>query len=147
LAEIANVLIPEKQCWGLYAFSNKFAVVKEMSEDYSQNVKARIGGLEQGGLSYIPDALQLGSHIVASSGKDHNHLFVISDGIASGYANIEAKLEQSVKEVMRGGINIISIGTGTSGLQRYSRGTCLKTDNVHDLMREFTKMYFSLSTN
>ncbi|MGH7909591.1 MAG: vWA domain-containing protein [Thermodesulfobacteriota bacterium] len=147
LAEIANVLIPEKQSWGLYAFSNKFAVVKEMSEDYSQNVKARIGGLEQGGLSYIPDALQLGSHIVTSSGKDHNHLFVISDGIPSGYANIEAKLEQSMKEVRRGGINVISIGTGTSGLQRYSRGPSLKADNVHDLMREFTKMYFSLSTN
>ncbi len=147
LSEMAKELIPDKQSWGLYAFSNRFTVVKDISEDYSPNVKARIGGLRQGGLSYIPDALQLGSHILASAGKDHNYLFVISDGLASGYPDIESKLDKTVKQIMRGGIAPISIGIGSNGLQKYLRGTSLNADNVYDLMRKFTKMYSSLATN
>jgi len=147
LSEVAKELIPDMQSWGLYAFSNKFTVVKDLHEDYSQNVKARIGGLGQGGLSYIPDALQLGAHIVASAGKDHNYLFVISDGLPSGYTNIETKLEKTVKEIMRAGITIVSIGLGSNGLQKYIRGTSLKVDSAYDLMSKFTKMYYSLATN
>ena len=147
LSEVAKELIPDRQSWGLYAFSNKFAVVKEMSEDYSQNVKARIGGLGQGGLSYIPDALQLTANIVASAGKDHNYVLVISDGLPAGYANIEAKLDKTVKEVMRAGITIISVGLGSNGLQKYIRGTSLKADSAYDLMSKFTKTYYTLATS
>ena len=147
LAEIAKELIPDRQSWGLYAFSNRFAIVKDISEDYGQNVKARIGGLGQGGLSYIPDALQLTAHVVASAGKDHNYLFVISDGLPSGYANIETKLEKTVKEIMRSGVTIVSVGLGSNGLQKYIRGASLKADGAYDLMGKFTKMYYSLATN
>ncbi len=146
LSEMAKELIPGEQSWGLYAFNNRFTIVKEMGESYSQNVKARIGGLAQGGLSYIPDALQLTSHILASTGKDHNYLFVISDGLPSGYANIESKLEKSIEDVMRGGVTLISVGVGSNGLQKYIRGTSCKADSVYDLMRKFTKMYCLLAT-
>jgi len=147
LSEIAKEIITEKHSWGLYAFSNKFAVVKDISEDYSQNVKARIGGLGQGGLSYIPDALQLTAQIVASAGKEYNYLFVISDGLPCGYANIEARLDKTVKEVMRRGMTIFSIGLGSNALQKYTRGTSLRVDSIYELMAKFTKMYLSLAVN
>jgi len=147
LGEVAKELMAGEGNWGLYAFSNKFTVVKDIGEEYNANVKARIGGLTKGGLSYIPDALQLGAQIVTSAGKEHNYLFVISDGLPSGYPGIEAKLETTIKKLAQGGLIIIPVGIGSNGLQKYLRSTYLKADNVHDLMGKFTKMYFSLSTN
>jgi hypothetical protein len=144
LAEIANELITEKKGWGLYAFNNRFTVVKDLMEDYTQNVKARIGGLDQGGLSYIPDALHLTSQILGSAGMEHNYLFIISDGLPSGYPNIDAKLERTIKEISRAGIAIISVSVGSSHLQKYIRGTSLKVESVHDLMTKFVNMYISL---
>jgi len=147
LAEVAKELMAGEGNWGLYAFSNKFTVVKDIGEEYSANVKARIGGLSKGGLSYIPDALQLGAQILTSAGRDHNYLFVISDGIPAGYPQIEAKLEATIKKLTQGGLIIIGVGIGSNGLQKYLRSTYLKADTVNDLMGKFTKIYFSLSSN
>jgi len=147
LAEVAKELMAGEGNWGLYAFSNKFVVVKDIGEEYSANVKARIGGLSKGGLSYIPDALQLGAQILTSAGKEHNYLFVISDGIPAGYPEIEAKLEATIKKLTQGGLIIIAVGIGSNGLQKYLRSTYLKADTVNDLMGKFTKIYFSLATN
>ena len=145
LAELANQLVPDQQSWGMYGFSNRFVVLKDMNEDFSTNVKARIGGLVQGGLSYIPDALQMASSILNTAGKDHNFLFVISDGLPSGYVNIEAKSEQMVKDVRRKGNTIISIGIGSKGLGRFMKGATIKANGAYDLMRKFAKLYFELS--
>ncbi len=148
LAEVAKELMAGEGNWGLYAFSNRFVVIKDIHEEYNANVKARIGGLTgNGGLSYIPDALQMGAQIVASAGREHNFLFVISDGLPSGYLGIETKLANTVRTLIQGGITIVSVGIGSNGLQKYLRSTSLKTDNVHDLMGKFTKIYFTLSAN
>ncbi|MGH9934225.1 MAG: hypothetical protein ACRD3Z_03810 [Nitrososphaerales archaeon] len=147
LGEVAKELMAGEGNWGLYAFSNKFTVVKDIGEEYNANVKARIGGLGKGGLSYIPDALQLGAQILTNAGKEHNYLFVISDGLPSGYPGIEAKLETTIKKLTQGGLVIIPVGIGSNALQKYLRNTYLKADNVHDLMGKFTKIYFSLSSN
>lgn len=146
LSEVAKELIPGKESWGLYAFSNKFTVVKDIGEEYGANVKARIGGLGKGGLSYIPDAIQLGAKIVASAGKDHNFLFLISDGLPSGYPGIEARLEKTVKSIQNAGVALISVGVGSDGLKRYLRNTSLVAETPFDLMSKFAKMYFTFST-
>jgi len=145
LAEIAKEGITDNQCWGLYGFSNKFIIVKDIGEDYTANVKARIGGLYESGLSYTPDAIQLTSQIVASAGRDYNFLFVISDGLPSGYRDIESKLEKTIKSVQSQGITLISIGIGSNALQRYTRGPFIRADSTYDLIRKFTKMYFAIS--
>jgi len=36
----------------MYAFNNKFYITKDFSETFSSRVKARIGGLKHGGMSY-----------------------------------------------------------------------------------------------
>ncbi|MGH9922139.1 MAG: hypothetical protein ACRD38_05255, partial [Nitrososphaerales archaeon] len=110
LGEVAKELMAGEGNWGLYAFSNKFTVVKDIGEEYNANVKARIGGLGKGGLSYIPDALQLGAQILTNAGREHNYLFVISDGLPSGYPGIEAKLETTIKKLTQGGLVIIPVG-------------------------------------
>lgn len=146
LAEVAKDLIPGKESWGLYGFGNKFTVVKDIGEEYSANVKARIGGLGDGGLSYIPDALQLGARVVANAGKEHSYILLISDGRPTGYPDIEAKLDKTIRSIQNTGTVIISVGVGSDGLKRYLRNTSLRAETPLDLMNRFAKMYFEFST-
>ena len=145
LAEVAKDLVPGNNTWGLYGFSNRFAVVKDIEEEYGANVKARIGGLGKGGLSYLPDALQLGAQIVATAGKEHKYLFVISDGLPSGYPGIEAKLEKAVKSIQNTGIKLVPIGVGSNGFKRYMRNASLVAETPLELMSKFVKTYFEFS--
>ncbi|MBI5133332.1 MAG: VWA domain-containing protein [Thaumarchaeota archaeon] len=146
LAETAKELI-DWDSWGLYAFDNKFVIVKELKEVYGQDVRARIGGLGQGGLSFIPDALEVTARILVRARAEYNYLFVISDGLSTGYQDIEEKLVKTIKQLQRRGITIISIGVGTEGLKRYSLGPSYKVDSVYDLLSKFTKIYSLLMAN
>lgn len=143
LAEVAKELI-DWESWGLYAFNNKFLIIKELKEVYGQDVRARIGGLKQGGTSFIPDALEIASRIIIRARSEYNYLFVISDGLPSGYPDIEDKLEKTVKRVMRRGVNIISVGIGNEGLRNYTLGPFFKVVSVYDLLSKFAGMYYSL---
>ena len=145
LAEVAKDLIPGKQSWGLYGFSNKFTVIKDIGEDYSANAKARIGGLGHGGLSYIPTALELGARAVASAGKDNNFIFLISDGKSTGYPDIESKMEKTIKRIQNTGTTIVSVGVGSHGLKSYLRNTSLVAETPPDLMNKLAKSYFQFS--
>ena len=145
LAEVAKELIPSNGSWGLYAFSNKFAVIKDINEDYNANVKARIGGLGKGGLSYIPDALQLGTKIAAGAGKENNYLLIISDGLPSGYAGIEEKLGKTIKSVQNTGTKLIPVNVGSNGFKKYMRNASLIAETPLDLMSKFVKVYFEFS--
>jgi len=148
LGEIAKGVMAGEGNWGMYAFSNRFVVIKDIQEEYNTNVKARIGGHKtNGGLSYIPDALQLGAQIVASAGREHNFLFVISDGLPSGYPGIEASLDNTMKKLMQEGITVVSVRVESNELPKYLRSTALKVDSVNDLMAKFTRTYLELSTN
>ena len=146
LAEIAKELI-DWDSWGLYTFDHKFTIVKDLKEVYGQDVKARIGGLKQGGLSFIPDALEVTSRLLIRTRAEYNYLFVISDGLSTGYPDIEEKLIKTIKQLHRRGITIISIGVGTEGLKKYSVGQSYKVDSVYDLLSKFTKIYSSLIIN
>ncbi|MFN3622254.1 MAG: hypothetical protein ACK4TI_05115, partial [Nitrososphaerales archaeon] len=59
LAEVAKDLFSERNLWGLFAFNNNFVVLKDFNEQYSMDVKARIGGLSQGGSTFLPDAISV----------------------------------------------------------------------------------------
>lgn len=145
LAEMAKELMRGSGSWGLYAFSNRFTIVKDMEEEYSTNVKARIGGLGKGGLSYMPDALQLGAQIVAKSAKEHNYIFIISDGLPSGYPGIEEKLEKTIKSILSTGTTLIPVGVGSNAFKRYMRNASLVADTPLDLASKFVKIYFEFS--
>jgi nitric oxide reductase activation protein len=59
LAEVAKMLILNQNSWGMYAFNNKFYIIKDFSEKYDARVRARIGGLTHGGFTFLPDAILL----------------------------------------------------------------------------------------
>ena len=121
--------------------------MKDVKEVYGQDVKARIGGLKQGGLSFIPDALEVTSRLLIRTRAEYNYLFVISDGLSTGYPDIEEKMIKTIKQLHRRGITIISIGVGTKGFKKYSVGQSYKVDSVYDLLSKFTKIYSSLIIN
>jgi hypothetical protein len=145
LAEVAKEIMPGKGNWGLYAFSNNFVIVKDIEEEYNANVKARIGGLHRGGLSHIPDALKLGARILVSSGKEQMYLFLISDGLPSGYPGVEEKLRKDLKHIINAGISFIPIGVGSNGMQRYMRNASILVETPLHLMSKFVRMYFEMS--
>ncbi|MCJ7771177.1 hypothetical protein MUP37_06355, partial [Candidatus Bathyarchaeota archaeon] len=55
LTEAAKRLFQDNHSLGIYAFDDKFYVVKDFSETYTNKVCARMGGLKNGGLTYLPD--------------------------------------------------------------------------------------------
>jgi hypothetical protein len=146
LAEVAKEII-DWDSWSLFGFNNKFEIVKDLREIYGQDVRARIGGMRQSGLSFIPDALEVTSHMLIRSRAEYNYLFVISDGLAGGYSDVEERLVKTIKQLKRRGITIISLGVGTDGLKNYSYGPHVKIESAYDLLSKFARLYFSLIAN
>src|SRR3989304_5652179 len=80
VAEAAKELLMNSTSWAMFAFSDRFYVLKDVSEAYSQKVRARIGGLKFEGLSYLPDAVQVAGQILSKRFDEQRFLIVISDG-------------------------------------------------------------------
>ena len=64
LGEAANEVNSKNGKWGFFTFNNNFTIVKDHYEQYDQNSKSRIGGIEIKGLSFIADAVKLCSRIL-----------------------------------------------------------------------------------
>jgi len=143
LAEVAKEII-DWDSWSLFGFNNKFEIVKDLREIYGQDVRARIGGMSQGGLSFIPDALDVASRILIRSRAEYNYLFVISDGLASGYSDVEERLVSTIKQLKRRNITIISLGVGTDRLKNYTFGPHIRIESAYDLLSKFARIYFSI---
>ena len=110
VAETANELTGRSDAWSLYAFDSKLTIVKDFKENYSQEVKARVGSLKSGGLSFVPDAVELGNRILAQDTRERKYLFVITDGQPSGDDKFEKRLQKIVKGIGMSGIGVIGIG-------------------------------------
>lgn len=143
LAETANRILGSNP-WGMFAFSDELYCVKEFSEQYDNQIKARIGGLTVGGLSYIPDALRACGNLVRRHAKDRNFLIVVSDGVPSGYPNVDDEFETAVKELRRQGIGLIGIGIGGKSIKKTIRNARV-IDKPSDIAKEFMNVYMSLS--
>jgi len=146
LSEVAKELTTSTGAWGLYSFDSRFSIVKDFSEDYNINVKSRIGGIVQGRLSYIPDAIRLTANIIRNSGKEANYIFVISDGIPNGYPGIEEKLRKTIKDVENAGVMLVGIGIGSKSIKKYFR-TSLLVETPAELMKKFIRTYFEISAS
>ncbi len=80
LSDAAEKIIQTGGRWGLYSFNNNFLIVKDHAEKFGQQIKARIGGLENKGLSFIPDAIEMGTKILVRDQKTaHKYLIIITD--------------------------------------------------------------------
>ncbi|MEM3578183.1 MAG: vWA domain-containing protein [Candidatus Bathyarchaeia archaeon] len=146
LAEVARMLILDQNSWGLYAFNNKFYVVKDFSEKYDSHVKARIGGLVHGGLTYLPDAVLLAAQALTKRLEESKILVIVSDFFPAGYDGAEEKLKETIKNIEKRGIGMIGIGVNSRAVRNYVRVNCV-VEEPYDLMKKFTKAFMEYNSS
>jgi len=110
LAETANDLNSTGGSWGLFCFNNNFNIIKDNTERYSHQVKARVGGIENKGLSFIADAIILTSRMMAKTASEKKFIFVITDASASGYEKADEKFVEAITNARKSGISVIGVG-------------------------------------
>lgn len=145
LAEVARTLILDQNSWGMYAFNNRFYVIKDFSERFSTRVRARIGGLIHGGFTYLPDAVLLAAQALTRRIEEARVLVIISDFFPAGYEDAEEKLMENIKKVERMGVGIVGIGVNSRAVRQYIRNCCV-VENPYDLMKKFTKAFIEFSS-
>jgi len=144
LAETAREIMGPTP-WGMFAFSDELYCIKDFNEPYNNQVKARIGGLTQSGLSHIPDAIRAcRSMIAGASREDRNYLILVSDGTPTGYPGIEQEFDASVKELRKSGINLAAIGIVGSSIKKTVRNARV-IEKPEDIVKEFMEIYSALS--
>ena len=144
LSEAAEEINQSGGKWGLYSFNNNFLIVKDHVDGYNEQVKARIGGMENKGLSLIPDAIEMGIKILKRDKEStHKYIILISDGQAFGYHNIEDHFKKSLLNAKRNSINVVGIGVPKS-MSRYFSIT-INTDDPKKTVDKFMSAYSYLT--
>jgi hypothetical protein len=145
VAEATKELLMDPGSWTFFAFSDKFYVVKDSTEAYTRRVRARIGGLRFGGLTYMPDAIRLAGQILAKRYDEQRVLIVISDGWPYGYDNMPATLAACIDALVKRGIIVIGIGVETERMSNFFKlNATVYTQK--DLVKRFAKIFVNAST-
>ena len=121
VAEAAKELMTDPTSWTFFGFSDRFYILKDNAESYSQRVRARIGGLKFEGLTYIPDAMYIAGKMLAKRFEEQRVLVVISDGWPYGYDKMPAELKNNVDDLLRKGVIVIGIGVETDRMSKFFR--------------------------
>jgi len=145
IAEASKELLQDSGAWAFFAFSDRFYILKDSSEAYSQRVRARIGGLKFDGLTYMPDAIQVAGQILAKKFDEQRFLIVISDGWPYGYSNMHVALSESISSLQKRGVIVIGIGLGTQRMENFFKLNSPVYDQK-DLIKKFAKTYVTAST-
>jgi hypothetical protein len=144
IAEATKELLMDPGSWTFFAFSDKFYVLKDASEAYSRRVRARIGGLRFGGLTYMPDAIQVAGEILAQRFDEQRFLVVLSDGWPYGYPNMHIALAETIRALEKKGIIVIGVGLETERMKNYFKASTA-VYNQRDLIKAFAKLYVQTS--
>jgi hypothetical protein len=144
LAETAHAVM-ESNPWGMFAFSDQLYCIKDFTERYDNQVRARIGGLTQNGLSQIPDAIRACRNLIVEHSRERNYLILISDGVPCGYPGIEAEYAAAIKELGKYGIDLAAIGIGSSAIKKLIR-RAKTVDRPADIAKVLTEIYYGLSS-
>jgi hypothetical protein len=144
VAEATKELLMDSGSWAFFAFNDSFWVLKDSSERYSNKVRARLGGLEFGGLTYLPDAIRVTGDFLAKRYDEQRFLVVISDGWPYGYEDIDAAVSEAVNSLQRKGIIVIGIGVETDRMKNFFK---INTPvySQKDLIKRFSAIYLKAS--
>jgi Mg-chelatase subunit ChlD len=144
VAEAARELMQDPTSWTFFAFSDRFYILKDSSEAYSQRVRARIGGLKFEGLTFIPDAMQMAGKMLAKRFEDQRVLVVISDGWPYGYQNMPNVLKENVDSLLNKGVIVLGIGVETNRMNNFFRlSSSIYTPK--DLVKKFANAFIDAS--
>ncbi len=143
IAEAATELTGKADAWGMYSFDNNFTVLKDFNEKYNNEVKARIGSLKVGGLSLLPDALELCSRVLASDPRERKHIFILTDGHPSGYEQIEKRFAKVVKVIEMSSTSLIAVGLSKKMARSFRNA--VKGSDLKQLVSNFITAYRAVS--
>jgi hypothetical protein len=142
--EAANQLLLDSASWGMYAFNDRFLVVKDPKERYNQRVKSRIGGIEFEGFTFMPDALRVAGDIIKQRNENLRLITVISDGWPFGYEGVDDELSEVLGTLKKLNIAVIGIGAKSRRMQLYFKNYCL-VYSLRDLKKKFSNLYMEAS--
>lgn len=145
MAECANDLTGKPDAWALYSFDNNFQIIKDFKERYNQEVKARIGDMNGGGLSLLPDAIEIANRILNEDPREKKYLFVITDGHPSGYEEIHQILSKIVKKSEMSDTSLIAIGVTKKATGNFRN--VIKAANLRTLVSKFITAYRTVATS
>ena len=144
IAEATKELLMDSGSWTYFAFSDRFYVLKDASEAYSNRVRARLGGLKFGGLTFMPEAIQFAGAILEKRFDEQRFLIVISDGWPYGYPDINSKLSKTISSLQKKGIIVIGVGVETNKIKDFFKLSSVILD-AKDLIKDFAKIYVNAS--
>lgn len=145
IAEAANELTGKPDAWAMYSFDNNFQILKDFKERYGRQVQARLGGLQNNGLSLLPDAIELSYRMLIADSREKKYLFVITDGHPSGYERIQEQFSKITRKVGNAGVILVAIGVSKATSKKFKnsvRGTDLK-----QLVAKFITAYRTASSD
>ena len=145
VSESANELTGKSDAWALYSFDNNFQILKDFKEKYNREVQARIGSLENGGLSLLPDAIELANRVLTEDPRERKYLFVITDGHPSGYARIQEAFSNIVKKAEISGTTLVAVGVSKGVTKRFRNSA--KGSDLKQLVAKFITAYRTVSSS
>jgi len=129
--------------WSMFGYNDRFYILKDSQENFGKKIKARIGGIQQGGITLTPDALRLVASSLAEEIADMKTIILVTDGLATGYSSIDADLKETVQKLAKTGINLIAIGLQSKRVKSFAKyATTVK--GPYDLARQFVGTYSEL---
>ena len=144
LAEVAGELLQDQYSWAMYAFNDRFLVLKDFRDRYNTRVKSLIGGLKFEGFTYMPDALKLAGQVIKSRTDNMRLILVISDGWPYGYSDMSMALSETLKTLAGGNISVIGIGAQSKQMEFYFK-SCGTVYTLRDLTKKFSHLYMEAS--
>jgi hypothetical protein len=144
IAEATKELLMDSASWTLFAFSDRLYLLKDSTEAYSRKIRARIGGLKFGGLTYMPDAIQVAGDVVSKRYDEQRFLIVVSDGNPYGYPDIHAALSKTIDALQKKGIIVLGVGIETDKMKEFFTQSC-GIYNQRDLIKKFGRIYMAAS--
>jgi hypothetical protein len=145
LAEVAKELIPAENQWGMFSFNNSLQVIKEFDEDYGNESKARLGGVQERNVTLLPDAIMACNRALSAKPIDTRILVVASDGYPTGYNGIEKNLVSTIKQVTNSGTLLMGVGIDSHAIEEYFTVNCV-VSSPYQMMKSFVRAYLELSS-
>lgn len=146
VVEATKELLMDPGSWTFFAFNDSFWVLKDASEPYSTKVRARMGGLRFGGLTYLPDAIRVTGEVLARRYDEQRFLIVISDGWPYGYSGIEAEVSEAIDSLQKKGVIVIGIGVETDKMKDFFKLNA-PVYTQKDLIRRFSTIFLKSSAS
>jgi nitric oxide reductase activation protein len=143
LGEAADTVNSMNGRWGFFTFNNDFSIIKDHDQNFDQSAKARVGGIEIKGLSFIADAVKLATRVLDKEIIERKYIFLVTDGHALGTIDADIKMKEAIVEARKKGINIIAIGIQDGNTKIFSR--CIPYEGLRKTIAKFLNAYQMLA--